>query len=218
MTSNYFDYITDFDKIVDNDPIKVSWGDYWNLKTHEYNSYTWNNCVFSCEEIERIKTIGKRLNKERASTGGAGVNCLDHRRSFVSWIPMNDLTAWIYQKLTALIEENNEKYYNFDLTQIERLQFTYYDSKEEGCYFSHVDPLEWKNPYNRKLSLVVQLSDPSEYEGGELRLYQSSSPTIIRKEKGLVITFPSYTLHEVTPVTKGERYSLVAWVHGPAFK
>jgi len=33
-----------------------------------------------------------------------------------------------------------------------------------------------------------------------------------------MIFFPSYTLHEVTPVTKGTRYTLVGWVHGPAFK
>jgi PKHD-type hydroxylase len=66
--------------------------------------------------------------------------------------------------------------------------------------------------------LVVQLSDPSEYEGGELRLHTSQEPVIIRKEKGMVVCFPSYTLHEVTPVTRGERYTLVGWVHGPAFK
>ena len=67
------------------------------------------------------------------------------------------------------------------MTQIERLQFTYYDSKEEGCYFSHVDPLEWKNPYNRKLSLVVQLSDPSEYEGGELQIHTGQIHTVEKK-------------------------------------
>ena len=81
-----------------------------------------------------------------------------------------------------------------------------------------MDPLNWKIPHNRKLSVVVQLSDPEEYEGGELKLHTSYDPIIIKKERGMIVSFPSYTLHEVAPVTKGERYSLVAWVHGPAFR
>ena len=101
---------------------------------------------------------------------------------------------------------------------IENLQFTYYNSEEQGCYKAHVDPNCWSLPHNRKLSIVVQLSSPEEYEGGELKLYNSHEAITIKKEKGLVVSFPSYTLHEVTPVTKGERYSLVAWVHGPSFR
>lgn len=216
MTSDYFSYKNSFDTIID--PIQNNWGPYWHLSTKDYEPFCWNNEVFTCDEIERIKVIGKRLNINRSMTGGVGENCLDHRRSFNSWIFPNEHTSWIYERLSGLIQQNNENYFNFDLTMIENLQFTYYSSEESGCYKSHVDPLCWKIPHNRKLSLVVQLSDPEDYEGGELRLYTSYEPTIIRKEKGLIITFPSYTLHEVTPVTKGDRYSLVAWVHGPAFK
>lgn len=216
MTSKFFSNKNSFDLI--NDPIKNNWGPYWHLTTKEYEPYCWNTSVFDCEEIERIKVIGLRLNMSRAQTGGSGENCLDHRRSFNSWIFPNEHTSWIYERLTAIIQQNNEKFFNFDLSMIENLQFTYYNSEENGCYKSHVDPLNWKIPHNRKLSVVIQLSDPSEYEGGELKLHTSHNPTVINKEKGLVVTFPSYTLHEVTPVTKGERYSLVAWVHGPAFK
>lgn len=74
----------------------------------------------------------------------------------------------------------------------------------------HLVPL----PHNRKLSMSLQLSDPNDYEGGELLLHLSHNPTVISKQKGMMVFFPSHTLHEVTPVTKGERYSLVAWIHG----
>jgi PKHD-type hydroxylase len=215
MTSKFFSNKNSFDII--QDPIKNSWGAYWHLNTKEYEPFCWNNQVFTCEEIERIKVIGRRLGVDRAITGN-GKDCLDHRRSFTSWIQPNEYTSWIYEKLTQLIDQNNKQYFNFDLTMIETLQFTYYSAQEDGCYKSHVDPLDWRLPHNRKLSVILQLSDPLEYEGGDLKLYNSYDPTIINKEKGLIITFPSYTLHEVTPVTKGERYSLVAWVHGPAFK
>jgi PKHD-type hydroxylase len=49
-------------------------------------------------------------------------------------------------------------------------------------------------------------------------LYETEKPIILPKEQGKLIAFPSYTLHEVKPVTKGERYSLVAWITGPQFK
>lgn len=216
MTFKFFSNKNSFDLI--KDPIQNSWGAHWHLNTHSYETYCWNINVFTCEEIERIKVIGRRLGMNRSHTGGAGENCLDHRRSFTSWIQSNEHTSWIYQRLADLILQNNERFFNFDLTMIENLQFTYYSSEEKGCYKTHVDPLNWKLPHNRKLSLVMQLSDPEDYTGGDLKLYTSHDPIIIEKQKGMVICFPSYTLHEVTPVIKGERYSLVAWIHGPAFK
>jgi len=216
MISNFFSNKNSFDTI--QDPLKNNWGSYWYLKSAEYQPYCWNTGVFTPEEIERIRVLGRRFGIGRAETFGSGKDCLEHRRSFNSWIYPNEHTSWIYQRLTDVVHQNNEKFFNFDLSMIENLQFTYYSSEESGCYKAHTDPNVWKNPHNRKLSIVVQLSDPSEYEGGELRLHTSHEPTPIHKEKGMIVMFPSYTLHEVTPVTKGERYSLVAWVHGPAFK
>ena len=67
----------------------------------------------------------------------------------------------------------------------------------------------------RKLSISIQLTDPTKYEG-DLNLYWSDAVTM-KKNKGSLFIFPSYMLHEVTPVTKGEN-SLVCWVNGPQFK
>lgn len=217
MTSKFFSNKNSFDSIR-QDPVQQSWGPYWHLKTQVYEPFCWNSNVFTNKEIERIKVIGRRIGMNRAKTGGYGEDCLDHRRCFTSWIQANDHTAWIYQKLTNLIHEHNETFFNFDLTMIEMLQFTYYNSKEEGCHKTHSDPNVWNLPHNRKLSLVIQLSDPSEYEGGDLLLHTGHEPIVIQKEKGMLVCFPSHTLHEVTPITKGERYSLVAWVHGPKLR
>ena len=217
MISKYFSNKNSFDLI--EDPIKQNTGSgYWYLQDKNNQEYCWNNEVFSDNEIERIKVIGRRLGVDRSYTSDSGKNCLDHRRSYNSWIGQNEYTNWIYERLTDLVIRNNNLFFNFDLTMIENLQFTYYNSEEKGCYKSHVDPLNWNLPHNRKLSIVVQLSDPNDYEGGEINLYYSNKPITIKKEKGYVVSFPSYVLHEVTPVTKGERYSLVIWVHGPAFK
>ena len=98
----------------------------------------------------------------------------------------------------------------------ENLQLTNYNDTEKGMYGWHLD-------YNskdssRKLSMVVQLTDPSEYEGGNLQIKVNNDPVNVRKQRGLIAIFPSYVLHQVTPVTQGTRQSLVAWVEGPAFK
>jgi PKHD-type hydroxylase len=71
---------------------------------------------------------------------------------------------------------------------------------------------------SRKLSMAVQLSDPSEYDGGALQVMTSGEPQSIPKKRGMIAVFPSYILHQVTPVTRGSRQSLVAWVSGPPFK
>jgi len=68
------------------------------------------------------------------------------------------------------------------------------------------------------LSLTIQLSSPDDYEGGELALQFKKDAEIMPKELGKMVIFPSYILHEVRPVTKGTRYSLVAWITGKPFK
>lgn len=215
------DYLRSYNTLDDIPSLKKNYledvpDQYWNLKTHEYNNYAWHDNIFDNEEINSIIQIGKSLNIERGNNDDP--NVMNYRRSFVSWIPLNCANSWIYQRLSFHINDMNERFFKFDLEKIEKLQFAYYDSSENGCYNKHIDPLHWSMPHNRKLSVVTQLSDPSEYEGGDLILYDRAEGIGIEKKKGMTVFFPSYTLHECTPVTKGKRYVLVAWVHGPPFK
>lgn len=215
------DYLVSYNSLDNIPPLKQNHiqetpDQYWYLNTHEYHPFAWSDCVFNEDELNTIIKIGKSLNIERGNAGDP--NVYDYRKSLISWIPVNNANSWIYQRLTQVVNDMNQRFFQFELTKIERLQFTSYNSEEEGFYKQHVDPLGWNIPHNRKLSVVVQLSDPSEYEGGDLILYQARDGFKIEKRKGMTAFFPSYTLHECTPVTKGERYSLVAWVHGPPFK
>ena len=82
----------------------------------------------------------------------------------------------------------------------------------------------------RKLSVTCQLTDGSEYEGGELEfdfrdydpnIRDESKHLIKAKEvlpKGSIVVFPSHVWHRVKPVKKGTRYSLVLWNLGYPFK
>ena len=106
-------------------------------------------------------------------------------------------------------------FFNYDLTALEDLQFTIYN--EGQFYKKHIDTLYSSNQL-RKLSFTIQLTDPSEYEGGDVLAHFSEEPVTLKKDLGVMSLFPSNSLHEVTPITRGTRYSLVGWCTGPRFK
>ena len=155
------------------------------------------------------------------------------RNSDLVWL--ND--TWIYKELQPYIHIANKKAgWNFDWDRSEACQFTKY--KLNQFYDWHSD--SWDKAYHkpdtldhgkiRKLSMTCQLTDGSEYEGGELEFDFRNYDPHMRKEskhlkqakeilpKGSIIVFPSFVWHRVKPVTKGTRYSLVMWNLGYPFK
>jgi predicted 2-oxoglutarate/Fe(II)-dependent dioxygenase YbiX len=71
--------------------------------------------------------------------------------------------------------------------------------------------------YQRKLTFILQLTDPDEYVGGDLIVYTHKEEERMTRQQGSLIVFPSYTMHEVTELLSGTRYSLIGWVLGPEF-
>ena len=66
--------------------------------------------------------------------------------------------------------------------------------------------------------MVIQLSEPDQYEGGQLQLNPAGNFVDAPMERGTAIFFPSFVLHRVAPTTAGLRYSLTQWVHGNPFR
>lgn len=194
---------------------------YLNAVPNENWAYTEN--IFNDEEIKKIIEISKNKDLCLIKKGTIGIkdNFKKIRNSDVSFI-RSDVSSlhWIFEKITQHINFVNEKYFKFNLNNIELLQVTKYDSKYKGKYGKHVDTHYLNNSVSeiRKLSFTIQLSDEKSYEGGDLLIHTEEIPTKINRKKGMCTFFPSYTLHEVTPVVKGERHSLVGWVLGPKFK
>ncbi len=112
----------------------------------------------------------------------------------------------------------NRSAFGVDLSGFIEAQFTVYEGDENGCYDWHTDSYELPCDiaFNRKLSCVIALSDPADYEGGEFYLGYRSDP--FKFSKGDVIVFPSFQLHKVAPVTRGTRYTLVSWAEGPHWR
>jgi PKHD-type hydroxylase len=186
----------------------------WPFNVDDVENWAWADGIFTKEECEKIITIGTR-NLEDALVNAE--NSLDHeiRKSKVSWISAGVETNWIFQRLTDTITSINAQYFKFDLWGMaEGLQFTKYEAPG-GKYNPHIDSM-YKGRI-RKLSITVQLSDPEDYEGGEL-IINNGGELVMDKKQGRAILFPSYMMHGVKPVTKGTRYSLVVWITGPQFK
>lgn len=171
---------------------------------------------FSDEEIARIRDIGEPLATHEGTVGDRGA-VADIRRSKIGWLPYNEQTGWLYDRLGYIARRLNGQFFDFDLTGfVEDLQYTVYGS-DRGHYDWHVDRgVTSEAP--RKLSMVLQLSDPAEYDGGDLELWDGGSVIAARREKGILYAFPSFVVHRVTPVTRGVRRSLVVWLVGPRFR
>ncbi len=182
-------------------------------------SFVWWENVFSEQELNWLQEQAIKAD-QRAQVGGNPntENLIKIRRSLISWLNFNKDIEWLFQKLSHVVSSINSQFYRFDLTGFgEAIQLTNYDQSENGMYGWHQDYGGRRSP-SRKLSLVLQLTDPSNYEGGNLQINVGGDVINIRKQRGLVVVFPSYQLHQVTPVTQGSRQSLVAWISGPAFK
>jgi len=135
------------------------------------------------------------------------------RRSQIVFLSRQQKYAWLYNRLWAAVQHCNRHFFDVELAGVEpNLQVGRYDSTDNGFYDWHTD-LGVSNP-TRKLSISIQLSSSADYDGGDLELMYGPVSTKLDKTRGSIIIFPSFMLHRVTPVTRGTRWSLVAWVVG----
>jgi len=179
--------------------------------------FAWWEGAFTDGELDHLQELAKNASTAAVVGGTKEYSEVSKiRRSKVSWLDSTVETEWVFKRLGDIAGQLNIEHYQFDLTGFgESLQLTNYDHSDHGTYGWHQD---YGGSVSRKLSMVLQLTDPSQYEGGNLQVMTNAYPTTVRKQRGLVAVFPAYALHQVTPVTQGNRQSLVAWVSGPAFK
>jgi PKHD-type hydroxylase len=174
--------------------------------------------VFSDQELWVINNTANKSDKNISQAKVAIENSKsydieeEYRKTDIVWLLQDDNTKWLYERLYNAATALNQQYFNFEIDQLENLQYCIY---KEGHHFKkHIDTISIPNLGQRKLTFILQLSDETEYEGGELRLHVSDNPIVISKKKGTIAIFPSFIPHDVTPVTKGERKVLVSWVLG----
>lgn len=177
-------------------------------------------------------------NAKSSSLLSDGIENLDIRNSTNSWVPAEHWTAgfvWHY------VKKANDENFLYDIKCIDNnyMQLTEYREGQYYSWHSDTDIAEWYKPKTianisdhlyedrinleqetvRKLSFIVQLSDPDEYEGGNVQFLGVDKKSYFApRKRGSVIVFDSRTPHRVCKVTKGTRKSLVGWVVGPRWR
>lgn len=182
-------------------------------------------------EIDILRSIVN--NEQELFRGDVGNSSNENnsniRRSDIAWLDMRVSEKYgqndIVPKLSNTLDSINAANFSYDLLTFTVPQITKYKSSEKGFYNWHTDCSSVNSPICRKLSWIIQLSDPTEYEGGRIGMVfadgnqhylDDANPKIL--EKGTIIVFPSFMPHTITPVTEGTRYSLVGWCEGPRFR
>lgn len=183
----------------------------------QYMDACWVENFFSPEEVSKILSTFNDREKSAAEVTHERSNQPELRKSTVTFIqPDDEGHTSLIHKIAQLAIQINQQRYGFDLSGIyEPLQIAQYGVED---FFDWHTDFSNGHASNRKLSLSVQLSDASEYEGGHLQFQINQNQINAPKSKGTVVIFPSFIQHRVTPITSGIRKSLVAWITGPHFR
>jgi PKHD-type hydroxylase len=181
----------------------------------------WENFL-APEEINLLLAQPEWLNMQDGviNTGGqAPVTDETIRKTKVAWLDTKPELETIWGKFASVTAEVNAQFFHFDLDGFyEPMQICLYEEQTLGHYDWHTDWSSKSTGVQRKLSMSLLLNDASEFEGGELQIKQVTDVAqTLECTKGRAWFFPSYTLHRVTPVTKGIRRSLVLWCGGKPF-
>jgi len=181
---------------------------------------------FDEEEVERITFFEKILNFEPQTTTGEMMNpdaeeTQNYRVVNGARFPLDENTQWLFDKIFHFTAQANYDLFLYDIEFLEPPSYLIYESFGDGSFYKpHRDTkLHEYQPYDRKISATIFLSDPEEYEGGELLVDTGGGQpkenwVKIKAKKGEICFFDSTMIHEVTPVTSGIRKVIVFWIHG----
>lgn len=185
-----------------------------------------NYCIdsgfFQSGEIDSINSyLSQFMLSDGQLFNGTDYSERKAKLHFIDW-PHPPL-QWLFEKLNTLIGYYNDTEFGFDLVGYEYMQYAEYHQGGHQRYHTDIrynfDPAYVMEGF-RKLTVILMLSDVSEYEGGELSLNLSAEfrAEKLKLQKGQVLLFPAFMPHQVEPVISGVRKTLVVWPLGPKFK
>lgn len=189
---------------------------FWQLWESRFSDKTCDRIINLCKLYP--ETIGLTGQNPDPSSQDKNV-----RSSNIRWIdPLDKDLSDLFLDIDDMFWQANRNVFGLSIDKTYEYQFTEYDKSYNGHYNWHNDVI-WDSPLesHRKLSMIIQLSDPSNYEGGDLMFDFFDRSTIddkVLKKRGTVIIFPSIIPHKVSPVTEGHRCSFVIWKEGPKWR
>lgn len=174
--------------------------------------------AFTAWECDRIVAAIADVPTNEAKLVGGNRNHIQRNANLVWMDDVGDL-SWVMTRLIEVVSRSNNQKFNFDLREFaESPQIATYDAANGGHFAWHSDIGLGRVAFKRKLTLVLQLSNPETYDGGDLEIRPSAQIELANRAQGAVSVFPSFALHQVTPMEWGIRRSLTVWAHGPPFR
>ncbi len=181
--------------------------------------FTPDECGAVCELAVAQGGVAGEIEE---SYGSIDAQARSVTRYALEWDAESD---WVFRRIATVARIANDVYFGFDIpglysefkirSVLHDVNVLHYSVGDH--YVQHMDygPVA----STRKLSVSSLLTGPGEYDGGELVVEVGNrEPEITNNELGAHVIFPSFLLHEVRPITRGERWALVAWIEGPPFR
>ena len=184
--------------------------------------------VFTEEQMEQIEYLEELQEFQNATVGPGKVSNkipdeqtqkvdLSSRDSKISWIYPDHNSMPIFNRFTEVLQQVNLDHFRRSIVGFDNMQYTVYE--EGGFYDWHWDCELLATKYVRKISATILVSQPEDYEGGELEVMNlgtcnQDKVLSVKPNRGDVVFFASWMPHRVKPVIKGTRKSLVVWVMG----
>lgn len=171
--------------------------------------------IFSAEEVHYARRL---LGDDAPWIDGrtsAGGQALAHKRN--EQLAQDSATSQQLRALVLAALHRDALFFSAALPKkIFNPLFNRY-SGESNFYGNHVDgavlrsraPEQW---VRSDLSCTLFLADPAEYEGGELLIQEAQGERAIKLPAGDMVLYPSSTVHQVAPVTRGARIASFFWL------
>jgi PKHD-type hydroxylase len=185
--------------------------------------------AFSKAECEKILESTSNWNEREQKWHLPPEWKSDAAGEIASWSIVRDFqedeeSKWLYEKAMGVVFKANEENFKYKISSKVKDGYIVRYTKPGMLSSWHSDGFsnmgeEHNSPRaKRKLTLVVQLSTPKEYEGCELKFFAYNHPKADLSKQGTAVVFSSFEFHSVTPLISGERRSLVFFVEGPRFR
>jgi len=170
--------------------------------------------VSQCQKLMRYLETGEATDSELAGNYKDNLVNKEVRNNKEVIINNEELN----NKLKMVFELSNQSIWKYNIQELEKVRILKYENG--GKYKWHTD-CGAKETSTRKLTAIVQLSDETKYEGGNLEFgitdKSGKNNYTAPRTQGSVIIFPSFLSHRVTPIISGKRYSLITWMNGDCF-
>ena len=174
------------------------------------NVLTQGQCELVVHDAKQIgMKLASVLKKDGRNVSSIARTCAS------CWVPKSEGFKWLYNYVAAVTDEVNAEHYRFDVTDMQQLQVLRY---RPGQWFHwHFDAIETEGDI-RKMTMVINLSDPKDYVLGGLRVDGNWHNAEQSRDQGAASFFPAWIKHTARAPIWGTRWVLVAWITGPAWR